>query len=367
MKTYVVGGYPRDILLGLTPKDRDHVVVGATPEEMLARGFKPAGKDFPVFLHPETNEEYALARLERKIAPGTSGFSTDIRNVTLEEDLMRRDLTINAIAMDAQKRIYDPYNGQEDLKNKVFRHVSDAFSEDPLRVLRVARFLARNGSDWTIAPDTLSLMKTVVASDDMDEVTQERVWLEFSKGLSEKHPELMLQCLAAVGLFDREKYSTYRSGKAPNVAGLSEAVFRDESLAVRTVFAFPSLTADINRDVQRIPSDVRDVCYGYSVALQKNIFSYQSFSADERLSTILALDGLRQSARLELIAKAIECVAPGVGESLLGDADLAKGINRVATIGDEKNGLVIKGLIQDAQALAIRENMQAKPRKNLRP
>jgi hypothetical protein len=201
----------------------------------------------------------------------------------------------------------------------------------------------------------------------MDEVTQERVWLEFSKGLSEKHPELMLQCLADVGLFDREKYSTFQSGKAPDVAGLSEAVVRGESLAVRTVFAFPSLTADANREVQRIPSDVRDVCYGYSVAIENNIFSYKSFSAEDRLSSILALDGLRQSGRLELIAKAIDCVEPGIAEAILGDVSLAKGIDRVATIGGEKNGLVIKGLIQDAQVLAIREHMECKPRKQLRP
>ena len=174
MKTYLVGGAVRDKLLGLPVKDRDWVVVGATPEQLLAKGFKPVGRDFPVFLHPETGEEYALARTERKSAPGYQGFTFQTSTaVTLEQDLKRRDLTINAIAEDEAGRLIDPFNGVADLKRGVLRHVSAAFVEDPLRVLRVARFAATSG--FKIATGTRALLREISASGELDTLTPERV------------------------------------------------------------------------------------------------------------------------------------------------------------------------------------------------
>ena len=162
MKTFVVGGAVRDRLLGLPVQDRDHVVIGATPEQMQVLGFRPVGKDFPVFLHPKTSEEYALARTERKTAPGYKGFLFHAApDVTLEEDLVRRDLTINAIAETEDGTLIDPFGGQHDLEARVFRHVSDAFAEDPVRILRLARFAARF-ADFTVAPETEALMRSMV-------------------------------------------------------------------------------------------------------------------------------------------------------------------------------------------------------------
>ena len=199
MKTYVVGGAVRDELLGLPVKDRDHVVVGATPEEMEKLGFKPVGKDFPVFLHPETHEEYALARTERKSGRGYKGFTVHAApDVTLEDDLRRRDLTINAIAKSEDGSLIDPFNGRNDLEQRVLRHVSDAFSEDPVRILRVARFAARFG--FGVADATMALMKQMVGSGETDHLVAERVWQEFAKGLMEEHPERMFDVLRVCGL-----------------------------------------------------------------------------------------------------------------------------------------------------------------------
>lgn len=190
MKKYLVGGAVRDKLLNRTIKDRDWVVVGSTPEEMQQQGFQSVGKDFPVFLHPTSKEEYALARTERKIGTGYTGFDCFFgEGVTLEEDLSRRDLTINAMAEDDNNSIIDPYNGQADIKSKKLRHVSAAFVEDPLRVLRVARFLARfHDLGFTIADDTNQLMKTLACSGELETLTPERVWTETEKALSEPSP-----------------------------------------------------------------------------------------------------------------------------------------------------------------------------------
>ena len=201
MQTYLVGGAVRDKLLGRPIKDRDWVVVGSTPKQMLAHGYQAVGADFPVFLHPNTKEEYALARIERKIGAGYTGFSCDASSgVTLEEDLLRRDLTINAMAMDNQGNIIDPYNGQQDLKHKLLRHVSAAFVEDPLRVLRVARFAARyHNLGFCIAPETLTLMQTIVANGELTTLSAERVWQETARSLMEIHPEVYFENLRSCG------------------------------------------------------------------------------------------------------------------------------------------------------------------------
>jgi tRNA nucleotidyltransferase (CCA-adding enzyme) len=203
MKTYVVGGAVRDRLLGLPVQDRDHVVVGATPEQMLARGFKPVGRDFPVFLHPVTGEEYALARTERKTAPGYKGFVFHAApEVTLEEDLARRDLTINAIAEAEDGTLVDPFGGQADLAARVLRHVGAAFSEDPVRVLRVARFAARF-ADFRVADETLTLMRRMADNGEVDHLVPERVWQELARGLMEARPSRMIEVLHACGALAR--------------------------------------------------------------------------------------------------------------------------------------------------------------------
>ncbi len=203
MKTYVVGGAVRDRLLGLPVQDRDHVVVGASPEKMLAEGYTPVGQDFPVFLHPDTHEEYALARTERKTAPGYKGFVFHAApDVTLEQDLARRDLTINAMAEDENGRIIDPYGGQQDLQARIFRHVGPAFVEDPVRILRVARFAARF-TDFSVAHETLKLMQAMVSRGEVDALVPERIWQELARGLMEARPSRMFEVLRECGALER--------------------------------------------------------------------------------------------------------------------------------------------------------------------
>ncbi len=203
MQIYMVGGAVRDRLLGRPVNDHDWVVVGARPEDMVARGFVPVGRDFPVFLHPETHEEYALARTERKSGRGYRGFVVQASpDVTLEEDLSRRDLTINAIAASADwtgaEGLFDPYGGARDLERRVLRHVTDAFREDPVRILRVARFAARF-TGFTVAPETMALMREMVRSGEADHLVAERVWQELSRGLMEERPSRMFDVLRACG------------------------------------------------------------------------------------------------------------------------------------------------------------------------
>ena len=203
MEIYQVGGAVRDALLGLPVQDRDWVVVGATPEELVAQGFLPVGKDFPVFLHPLTREEHALARTERKTAQGYRGFAVQAQpNVTLQEDLARRDLTINAMAQSAEGRLIDPYGGQADLQARVFRHVTAAFAEDPVRILRLARFAARF-PDFSVAPETLALMRQMVDAGEVDALVPERVWQELSRGLMQERPSRMFEVLRSCGALAR--------------------------------------------------------------------------------------------------------------------------------------------------------------------
>ena len=195
---YLVGGAVRDALLGLTTRDRDWVVVGSNPEDMLASGFQPVGQDFPVFLHPQTHEEYALARRERKVSPGYRGFAIDAsRHVTLEEDLARRDLTINAMARARDGRLIDPWHGARDIEQRRLRHVSASFAEDPVRILRVARFAARyTRLGFTVAEETMALMRTMVTSGEIDALVAERVWQEIKDALSEDCPRRFFETLS---------------------------------------------------------------------------------------------------------------------------------------------------------------------------
>ena len=208
IQTYLVGGYVRDLLLSrhgipATPSDKDYVVVGATPECMGSKGFIPVGADFPVFLHPKTHEEYALARTERKTAPGYHGFTFSASpDVTLEEDLMRRDLTINAIAMSEDGTLFDPWGGEDDIRRRVFRHVSPAFREDPVRILRIARFSARL-PEFSVDPGTWQLITDMVKAGEADALVPERVMKELSRGLMEKAPSRMMRILLECGAWAR--------------------------------------------------------------------------------------------------------------------------------------------------------------------
>ena len=199
MKIYLVGGAVRDQIMGLPVKDKDYVVVGSTSEELVKLGYKPVGKDFPVFLHPKTHHEYALARTERKVSKGYKGFKVYAsKEVTLEEDLKRRDLTINAIAKDARGQFIDPFHGIQDIKNKVLRHVSSAFVEDPIRVLRIARFSARF-HQFKIHPETAAILKQIVKNKEIEAVASERIWHELFVGFSEEKSYLMFEVLHKCG------------------------------------------------------------------------------------------------------------------------------------------------------------------------
>jgi tRNA nucleotidyltransferase (CCA-adding enzyme) len=256
VKAYVVGGAVRDELLGLPVQDRDHVVVGATPEEMIARGFKPVGKDFPVFLHPETHEEYALARTERKSGRGYKGFTVyTAPEVSLEDDLRRRDLTINAMARAEDGSLVDPFGGRRDLEAGLLRHVSEAFAEDPVRILRVARFAARFG--FAVAEETMQLMKGMVASGEADYLVAERVWQEFSRGLAEPHPERMFAVLEQCGLADK-----LLDGVKPVTEVLARASRASRAVPVRfAVIAWPHAEPEVSALCERLkaPNEVREL------------------------------------------------------------------------------------------------------------
>src|SRR5258708_26305118 len=248
MKVYSVGGSVRDELLGLSVQDRDHVVVGADPDEMIGLGYRPVGADFPVFLHPETHEEYALARTERKTAPGYRGFAFHAaRDVTLEDDLKRRDLTINAMARAADGTLVDPHGGERDLRAGILRHVSASFAEDPVRILRVARFAARFG--FAVAPETMALMRRMVEAGEADALIAERVWQELARGLMEKRPSRLIAVLAECGALGRVMPELARSFTHPDAPErlarrIDTAADRGHVLAVRYALLLLDLHVD---------------------------------------------------------------------------------------------------------------------------
>lgn len=270
--TYCVGGAVRDQLLGMPVQDRDWVVVGSTPENMVAHGFKPVGKDFPVFLHPVTHEEYALARTERKTTPGYKGFVIHAApDVTLEQDLQRRDFTINAIAQAADGTLIDPYHGVADIHARILRHVSPAFSEDPVRILRAARFVAR--TEFSIAPETLSLMREMVANGEVDALVPERVWQELARGLMEKKPSHFIITLrecdalqkilpevdALFGVPQPPQYHPEIDCGVHTMLVLEDAALNEYAMKVR----FAALTHDLGKG--NTPADVLPRHIGHEV------------------------------------------------------------------------------------------------------
>ncbi|MBI4191278.1 MAG: multifunctional CCA tRNA nucleotidyl transferase/2'3'-cyclic phosphodiesterase/2'nucleotidase/phosphatase [Betaproteobacteria bacterium] len=302
MRIYTVGGAVRDELLGWPVTDRDHVVVGATPGQMIELGYKPVGKDFPVFLHPKTHEEYALARTERKTARGYHGFEFHAApDVTLEQDLARRDLTINAIAKDEAGNIIDPFGGGGDLKARVLRHVGPAFVEDPVRILRVARFAAR--LDFAIAPETLALMRRMVDNGEADALVAERVWQELTRGLMESHPPRMFRALAECGALPLVLPEL--AGQFVGAAGrhtstvLAAAAVRGLGLAER--FALIAMRADEAAisglcERLRVPQDCRELAL-LAARYHADIEKAAALQAGAVLWLLQATDALRRPER----------------------------------------------------------------------
>lgn len=348
MQVYLVGGAVRDHLLGHPYHEKDYVVVGATPEQLLAEGYQPVGKDFPVFLHPKTKEEYALARTERKSGVGYHGFQffTDT-TVKLEEDLIRRDLTINAMAMDENGTVYDPYGGQQDLERKILRHVSDAFIEDPLRVLRVARFAARYAAyGFTIADETIQLMKNIAKTGELDALTPERVWKETSRALMEDQADVYFQTLkecdalkilfpeidALFGVPQRPEYHPEIDCGIHTLMALKEACKANYALEVR----FAVLVHDLGKaltPVEELPrhimheerglKPVTDVCDRLKVpTLLKNLalivckehlkcHQAKNLKPGTLWRLLQRLDVLRKPEKVEAFVQACECDARG--------------------------------------------------------
>jgi len=305
MQIYEVGGAVRDRLMGFEPKDRDYVVVGATVAEMLAKKFTQVGADFPVFLHPETYDEYALARTERKSGTGYHGFLVDTENVTLEEDLGRRDLTINSIAMDGAGKFVDPYGGRADIDARILRHVSANFAEDPLRVLRVARFAARFGPTWSVAPETMALMESMVALGELDALTPERIWKEVSRGLMEQWPLLMIQVLQQLKVFDRPVMADYCGVLYGFTAGVEAASAADEPLAVRFALAFPRSWTREQALASRVPALEREVAELSQTLRDAKLANFTTLSAEDRMQMVERLDARRQVERCDLVLRTL--------------------------------------------------------------
>ncbi|MDV2467781.1 multifunctional CCA addition/repair protein [Acinetobacter chinensis] len=348
MRVYLVGGAVRDQLLGHPYHEKDYVVVGATPEQLIAQGYMPVGKDFPVFLHPETKDEYALARTERKSGHGYHGFEfyTD-PSVTLEDDLIRRDLTINAIAMDADGQVFDPYHGQDDLNNKILRHVSIAFAEDPLRVLRVARFAARYTQyGFSVAEETIALMRQLAESGELQALTAERVWKETARALMENHADVYFEVLrscgalkilfpeidALYGVPQRPEYHPEIDCGIHTMMSLQQACKAGYSLDVR----FAVLVHDLGKaltPVDELPrhimheergiAPVTEVCDRLRVptntkqlalaVCKEHLKCHQAFTlkAGTVWRLLQRLDVLRRPERVEAFVQACECDARG--------------------------------------------------------
>lgn len=326
MKTYLVGGAIRDRLLGLEPGDRDHVVVGSTPEEMLAQGFKPVGRDFPVFLHPRTGEEYALARTERKSGRGYRGFVVDADpSVTLEDDLARRDFTINAIAEDEDGKLSDPLGGVRDIEARLLRHAGPAFAEDPLRVLRAARFMARFADlGFKVAPETLALMQQMAKGGELGELVPERVWQELARALRSSTPSAFLRTLRDCGALDQilpEVDALYgvpqRAEFHPEIdTGLHQELVSDMAARLAPgddVIGFAALTHDLGKALT--PTEVLPKHIGHEhagLAPLKALCERLKVPATHRELAIMAcrehlnvhrLDELRDATVLELLTR----------------------------------------------------------------
>ena len=316
LQVYVVGGAVRDALLNQAAGDRDWVVVGATPEQMTARGFVPVGGDFPVFLHPETKEEYALARTERKSGRGYKGFTFYTgTEVTLDEDLRRRDLTVNAIAQTSTGELIDPLHGVRDLQAKILRHVGPAFEEDPVRILRLARFLARF-TDFAVAPETLTLCHRMIASGEVDALVPERVWQEVSRGLVSQQPSRMLALLSEVGALARVMPELCLTARV--LAWLDLTAQQGVPLALRyAVLCLDSTALKELAQRLRVPAECADAARLLPLVLSETLtLSHSGEAAALRAESILSLfercDALRKPERFLLLVETVVVIEPAV-------------------------------------------------------
>jgi tRNA nucleotidyltransferase (CCA-adding enzyme) len=349
VKAYVVGGAVRDELLGLPLKDRDYVVVGATPEEMVREGYRPVGKDFPVFLHPGTQEEYALARTERKSGRGYKGFTVHAApDVTLEDDLRRRDLTINAMARDPETgALVDPFGGGIDLKNEILRHVSEAFAEDPVRILRVARFAARFG--FKVHEKTMQLMRDMVASGETDHLVPERIWQEFSKGLAERHPERMFDVLEACGFL--KKFFPEVTIKKESLQKAAEA---KALLSVRfALLAWPLKEAEVEALCERLraPNEVRELAL-LACRNRERLRGARSASPAALLELLKAADAFRRPERFAELLKVAQ-LAEGLETARVERVLRAASAVDAGAIAKQGRGGEIAALIDEARVKAI--------------
>ena len=325
LRRFLVGGAVRDRLLGLPVQDRDFVVVGATPEQMLAQGYTPVGKDFPVFLHPQTHEEHALARTERKTAPGYRGFVFHAdADVTLEQDLARRDLTINAMAQAEDGTVVDPFDGQRDLQAGILRHVSPAFLEDPVRILRLARFAARF-TRFTVAPETLTLMRAMVVNGEVDALVPERVWQEFSRGLMEVQPSRMIAVLRECGALTRllpmlDAVWTIQGqvpGK-PVLAALDAAAVAGAILPIRLAILLQAATSgttdtsaiDAACARLKVPGDCRDLAT--MTARERDAVRTGPTTPPAVVALLERCDAFRKPERFHQMLEALAFADPGV-------------------------------------------------------
>jgi tRNA nucleotidyltransferase (CCA-adding enzyme) len=332
VKFYVVGGAVRDELLGLPVKDRDYVVVGVTP----------VGKDFPVFLHPKTHEEYALARTERKSGRGYKGFKVYASpEVTLEEDLKRRDLTLNAMAKAEDGTLIDPFGGKKDLEEGVLRHVSEAFAEDPVRILRVARFAARFG--FKVADETMKLMKQMVASGEADYLVPERVWQEFSRGLAEPHPELMFEVLERCG---------FRSKIFPELKAWPSRF--SGSIPVRfALLAWPLTESQIETLCERLraPNEVREL----ALTASRNKAALKASTPEALLGLLKGTDAFRRPERFAELLEAARLAEPGIDTARIERAlRAAAAVDAGAIAAQAASPAEIPKLVDRARAEAIR-------------
>ncbi|MFN0162462.1 MAG: multifunctional CCA tRNA nucleotidyl transferase/2'3'-cyclic phosphodiesterase/2'nucleotidase/phosphatase [Burkholderiales bacterium] len=360
MRIHQVGGSLRDELLGLAAGDRDWVVTGATPEDMVRAGFKPVGRDFPVFLHPQTHEEYALARTERKTAPGYAGFVFHAApDVTLEEDLARRDFTVNAMARAADDReaaLIDPFGGRRDLEARVLRHVGPAFVEDPVRILRAARFVARFG--FSIAPETLVLMRRMAAEGEVDALVPERVWQELSRGLMERDPVAMFAMLEAAAALTRiAPELTPWLPEAPGMLALRQAAAHGLALPERFACATIGLGEDRVRGLcvrLRVPTDARDLAVlheRHGAVLARG----DGLDARELVDFVQQADGLRQPQRLAALLRV--ALAGGVSEAgaqrIAVALDACLGIDAGAIARGQSGPAAIQAALREARVAAV--------------
>jgi tRNA nucleotidyltransferase (CCA-adding enzyme) len=356
MQAYVVGGAVRDELLGLPVQDHDWVVVGATPEQMLAKGFRPVGKDFPVFLHPETHEEYALARTERKTAPGYHGFvfHTD-PGVKLEDDLIRRDLTINAMARAEDGSIVDPYGGRQDLNDRIFRHVSAAFAEDPVRILRLARCAARF-PDFGVAASTNALMCKMVEDGEADALVAERVWQELSRGLMERQPSRMFAVLQDCGALAR--ILPELDANAALMRAIDDTAARGAELPVRFAVLMHELAQGAITELAkrlRVPVDCRDLAL--MTARELGVIKCTPALDAEGIVTLFERsDAFRKPARFAQMLEAAGCASPGHAmhaPRLLRALDAARGVNAGEIAGRCVEKATIPQAVHAARVAAV--------------